>query len=69
MNEFKNIIINFCLLTALCSGSFCSGCILSNSKAIRQLNKANQQLRDIGAELSKQVLDNEITAEELSAII
>lgn len=55
MNEFKNICVDFVLLIVLCSGSFGGGYILSNSKAIRQLNEANQHLAELQQEYNRAI--------------
>ena len=55
MNEFKNICVDFVLLIVLCSGSFGGGYILSNSRAIRQLEQANQQLAELKQEYDRAI--------------
>ncbi len=46
MSEIQRVIISFVFLALLCVGCFFGGYILSNRRAVEQLNNANQQIRE-----------------------
>lgn len=46
MSEIKNLIIVIIIFVLCNVGCFCWGYILSNRRAVEQLNKANQQLAE-----------------------
>ena len=47
MSEFYKVVISFVLLIVLCIGCFVSGYLLSNSRAIKRINEANNELAEL----------------------